>query len=79
MKLSFIIPFYNGGKYITECLNSLCAQDVPASEYEIIVVDDCSPNKEDIKLLENYAATHPAMRIIHNTRRVRSFETSPAI
>lgn len=71
MKISFIIPFYNGGKYITDCLNSLCAQDVPASEYEIIVVDDCSPNKEDVELLENYAATCPNMRIIHNKRNLR--------
>lgn len=71
MKISFIIPFYNGGKYITDCFNSLCAQDVPASEYEIIVVDDCSPNKEDVELLENYAATCPNMRIIHNKRNLR--------
>lgn len=70
-KLSFVIPFYNGGKYIIECLNSLYNQDIPQSEYEVIVVDDCSPKKEDIQLLEKYATTHPTLRIIRNEHNLR--------
>lgn len=71
LRLSFVIPFYNGGKYIIECLNSLYNQDIPQSEYEVIVVDDCSPKKEDIQLLEKYATTHPTLRIIRNERNLR--------
>ena len=71
MKLSFIIPFYNGGEYITECLDSLLEQDIPHSEYEVIIVDDCSPKHEDAQLLKKYATTHPSLRIIRNERNLR--------
>lgn len=70
-KLSFIIPFYNGGKYISACLKSLYAQDVQEREYEIIVVDDCSSRVEDVALLEKYASEHSSIRIIHNKRNLR--------
>jgi glycosyltransferase involved in cell wall biosynthesis len=31
-------------KYIAECLDSLYAQDIPEEEYEVICVNDCSPD-----------------------------------
>lgn len=71
MKLSFVIPFYNGGKYIKECLDSLYSQDISQEEYEVIVVDDCSTNTNDLRLLEEFALTHPTLRIIHNERNLR--------
>lgn len=37
--ISIVIPTYNGGKYIGECIESIQAQDFP---YEIIVIDDIS-------------------------------------
>lgn len=40
MKISVIIPVYNGEKYIVEALDSVFNQTYPASE--IIVVDDGS-------------------------------------
>ena len=42
MKLSVVIPLYNKEKYIGQCLQSVLGQDLPESEYEIIVVDDSS-------------------------------------
>lgn len=71
IKLSFIIPFYNGRKYITECLDSLCSQSVPESEYEVIVVDDCSSRAEDVAMLERNASVHPSVRVLHNERNLR--------
>jgi len=44
IKLSFILPCYNVDKYIAECLDSLYAQDIPESEFEVICVNDCSPD-----------------------------------
>jgi len=44
IQLSIIIPFYNVEKYIGECLQSVYEQDIPESEYEVICVNDCSPD-----------------------------------
>lgn len=44
MLLSIIIPAYNVAPYIERCLRSLHDQDLPKSEYEIIVVNDGSPD-----------------------------------
>ncbi len=43
-RLSIIVPFYNVEKYIAQCLDSLLHQDIPHEEYEIICVDDRSPD-----------------------------------
>lgn len=40
--ISIIIPVFNGGNYIMDCLKSLKDQTIPGSAYEIIVVDDGS-------------------------------------
>ncbi len=40
MKLSIIIPVYNVEKYIDKCLLSCLSQDVPLTDYEIIVIND---------------------------------------
>ena len=42
MKLSIIIPMYNAEPYIRKCLASCLDQDLPFTEYEIVVVDDGS-------------------------------------
>lgn len=48
-RLSIIVPVYNVEKYIERCLLSLLNQDIPKSEYEIIVVNDGTPdNSADI-------------------------------
>lgn len=44
LRLSIIVPFYNVEKYIEECIRSLYDQDIPQEEYEVICVDDCSPD-----------------------------------
>ncbi len=41
-KVSIIIPCYNTGETIGRTLRAFCNQAVPAEDYEIIVVDDCS-------------------------------------
>lgn len=44
IKLSVIVPFYNVEPYIEQCICSLYSQDIPQEEYEVICVDDCSPD-----------------------------------
>lgn len=45
MRLSIILPTFKVEKYILRCLESCINQDVPSIEYEIIVVNDGSPDK----------------------------------
>ena len=46
---SFIVPVYNVADYVEQCIRSLYNQDIPVTDYEVIVVDDCSPdNSKDI-------------------------------
>lgn len=43
-KLSIIIPIYNVEKYIGSCLKSIFTQDVATDEYEVIIVNDGTPD-----------------------------------
>lgn len=49
MKFSFIIPFYNGSKYIEPLLTSINKQTY--QEYQIIIINDFSTKEEREKLL----------------------------
>ena len=62
MKISVIIPYYNADKWIGRMLDSLIKQDLPANEYEVIVVDDGS--KDNPKVLKEYAACYANIRYI---------------
>lgn len=44
IRLSIIIPAYNVADYIEKCIRSLEDQDIPKSEFEIIVTNDGSPD-----------------------------------
>ena len=51
MKLSIIIPVFNVEKYLNKCLDSVFNQDIPYSDYEVILVNDGSTdNSEEIIL-----------------------------
>ena len=62
-KLSFIVPVYNMEEYVGRCLNSLLNQDIPFTEYEIIVVNDGSTDSS-LKILHEYAEKHANIRIV---------------
>ncbi|MCL1868330.1 MAG: glycosyltransferase [Paludibacter sp.] len=70
MRLSIILPFYNVEKYISECLNSIYAQDIPETEYEVICINDCSPdNSREIVL--QYQQKHENLILIEHTENKR--------
>lgn len=62
MKLSIIVPIYNVAPYLRKCVDSLLAQDI--SDFEIILVDDGSPD-ECPQICDEYAAMHNNIHVIH--------------
>lgn len=55
--ISIIIPLYNSGKYITQCLHSIVDAGVDPSRYEVIVVNDGSTDNSKAvveRLCEEY-------------------------
>lgn len=55
--LSIIVPMYNSEKWLPKCVESLLRQDIPLEEYEIILVDDGSPDGCR-KMAEEYSARY---------------------
>lgn len=67
-KLSFIVPIYKVEDYLCKCVDSLLAQDLPSSEYEIILVDDGSPDGCPA-ICDEYAASYDNIRVIHQENK----------
>lgn len=63
MKLSVIIPVYNVEDYLAHCLDSVLAQSVDADSYEIIIVNDNSPDNS-LAIAEQYEQQYPQVKVI---------------
>ncbi len=63
IKLSIVSALYNSEKYIAKCLDSILNQDIPQTDYEIILVNDGSPDKS-CEIAESYAQKHKNIRVI---------------
>lgn len=64
-RLSIIIPFYNVEQYIAECLDSMFQQDIPEEEYEVICVNDGSPDHSRDIVLE-YQKRHANLVLVEH-------------
>lgn len=62
-KVSVVLPTYNGEKYIRESIDSVIAQTF--SDWELIIVDDCSKDNTGI-ILDEYEKKDSRIRVIHN-------------
>lgn len=62
VKISAIMPVYNVEKYIGKCIESLQAQTL--TEWELIAVDDGSPDKSG-KICDEYAEKDSRITVIH--------------
>ena len=69
IKLSFIVPFYNVEKYIAVCLDSLYAQDIPEEDYEVICIDDCSPDGSK-QIVQDYQKQRGNLVLIEHTENM---------
>ena len=55
MNVSVIVPCYNSERYIERCLEALSSQTLPATRYEVIVVDNGSTDRS-ADLVRGYGA-----------------------
>lgn len=70
IRLSIIVPFYGVEKYIEECIRSLYNQDIPQEEYEVICVDDCSPDGSRA-IVEQLQKEYPTLRLLTHMENKR--------
>ena len=65
MDLSFIIPFFNGKKYIVNCVESICDQEVGNVDYEVIIINDCSTD-DSIEIVYKLQEKYKNIKIINH-------------
>ncbi|OIJ90870.1 bifunctional glycosyltransferase/CDP-glycerol:glycerophosphate glycerophosphotransferase [Streptomyces colonosanans] len=66
-RLSLVVPAYKVQGYLAECLDSVLGQDY--TDFEIIAVDDCSPDGSGA-ILDEYAERDSRVHVIHLTENV---------
>ncbi|GGQ44055.1 bifunctional glycosyltransferase/CDP-glycerol:glycerophosphate glycerophosphotransferase [Streptomyces flaveolus] len=66
-KLSLVVPVYKVRGYLPECLDSVLGQDY--TDFEIVAVDDCSPDGSGA-ILDEYAQRDDRIHVIHLTENV---------
>ena len=64
LKVSVIVPVYNPGPNIDECVSSLLGQSLAPEEYELIFVDDGSTDGTSGRL-DELASQHANVRVEH--------------
>lgn len=63
IKVSVVIPVYNGEKYLKKCLDNLCNQTL--DNIEIIIINDASVDNTS-KILNDYKKKYKNIKIINN-------------
>lgn len=67
--LTFVVPCYNVEKYIQRCLDSIYACGLQENQFEVLCVNDCSPDNA-ISILNSNQKSHDNLRIInHKTNK----------
>jgi glycosyltransferase involved in cell wall biosynthesis len=61
--ISFIIPVYKVEKYIRKCLNSIYIQNVPEDNFEVIVINDGTPDNS-MEIVYDFSRKHNNIKII---------------
>ncbi|MET1259107.1 glycosyltransferase [Flagellimonas sp. DF-77] len=62
MRLSILIPVFNGQDFIDRCLNGILDQGIPSDAYEIILIDDGSTD-DSLTIARSFVDKHPNIRL----------------
>ncbi len=73
IRLSIIVPVFNTQKYLARCLDSLVEQDIPADQYEVIVINDGSPDNSS-SIVRDYVSKYSQVSY-HEQENIGLFET----
>lgn len=68
MRLSIIVPAYKVRDFIAKCLSSLGQQDIPHSDYEIIVINDGSPD-DSAEIVTRMQAEFPNIILLNQANQ----------
>ena len=68
--VSFIIPVYNVDKYIARCLDSIYALPMKVEQFEVLCIDDCSPDGS-CEIIEEYQKRYANLRLIRHKENLR--------
>lgn len=68
VKLSILIPAYNAEKHIGRCLDSLLDQNIPQTDYEIIIRDDGSTD-QTVLIIQGYCNTNANVKLYKDTNK----------
>ena len=64
MRLSVVVPVYRVEPYLRKCVDSLLNQDLTEDEYEIVLVDDGSPDGCGA-ICDSYASQYAQVKVVH--------------
>lgn len=68
MLLSIIVPVYNVERYLEECLSSIFGTQHPNEDFEVIVVNDGTPDNS-MDIVRRYAAAHDNLHILEQANQ----------
>jgi glycosyltransferase involved in cell wall biosynthesis len=71
MKISVVMPCYNEKNYISECLDSVIANDYPKDGLELLVYDGGSSDGS-LKILDSFSKRHPFIKVRNNPKRIQA-------
>lgn len=69
LKISIVLPCYNVGRYVADCLDSIYAQDMHEDEFEVICVNDCSTD-ETRSIIIDYSQKHSNLILIDHSENL---------
>ena len=73
LRASIIIPHYNQTFFLGALLQSVADQTI--DDYEVIVIDDCTPDRAALEDIKRFVYEHPNMRFVENSENMRFIKT----